>query len=265
LNIIHASILGILQGILEWLPVSSEGILTLVSINLLGIQASEAIKFSIWLHLGTFLAALIYFRKDILKLVKHFPGYLKNVKSDDENSKLITFLIISTILTGLIGLPLFLFAVDILGVLSAKIMTFIIGFFLIITGLLQKKSKDGTKKTEGLQNKDGIIIGILQGFSALPGISRSGITTSGLLFKKFDSETALKLSFMMSIPTIFVAEIGLGIIKGFEFSLASFVSVLFSFIFGIISIGLLLKIAKKIKFWKFCLVLGLISILSILL
>ena len=264
MNILTGMILGILQGILEWLPVSSEGILTLVSINFLKISTLEAIKFSIWLHLGTFFAAIFYFRKDIIGLIKHLPVYFKNFRFADEKTKLINFLIISTLLTGLIGFPIFLFVLDFFSSISAKIMTFLIGLLLIMTGFIQKKSKEGFKDINALKKEDGIILGFLQGFSILPGISRSGVTTSGLLFRRFNSETALKLSFLMSIPAIFVAEIGLGILEGVEFSLASVSSVLMSFLFGLLSIGLLLKIARKVEFWKFCIILGLISIISIL-
>ena len=265
MEILQAVVLGVLQGILEWLPVSSEGILTLVSINLLKMPISEAIKFSIWLHLGTFFSVLFYFRKDILDLLKHSPKYLKNIKSDDPKSKTITFLILSTLFTGVVGLPIFLFSTRILGLLSLEIVTFLIGCFLIITGLLQKKSKEGVKNIKKLQNKDGILIGILQGFSALPGISRSGITTSGLLFKKFNSETALKLSFLMSIPTILVAQIGLGVLDGVSLTTQSLISVLFAFIFGLLSISVLFKLARKVKFWKFCVVLGLIAMVPLIL
>lgn len=265
MNIIHAVILGSLQGILEWFPVSSEGILTLISINFLGLATADAISFSIWLHLGTFFAALIYFRNDILALIKHFPVYIKDFNSDDEKTKLTTFLIISTIITGIVGLPIFLFALNILGGVSAKIMTSLIGIFLIFTGIIQKRSKEGMKETANLQKKDGVLLGILQGFSALPGISRSGITMSGLLFKKFNSETALKLSFLMSMPAVLVAEIGLGVLKGVDVSLNSIVSIVFSFILGLLTIDMMLKISRKIEFWKFCIALGLIAILPILL
>jgi undecaprenyl-diphosphatase len=264
LDLLQGMIFGALQGLIEWLPVSSEGITTLVSINFLKIPVSDAISFSVWLHLGTLISAIFYFRRDLLELIKHFPDYLKDTKSEDGKTKITTFLILSTIFTGIVGLPIFLLGIGVLDAVSPKIATTLIGLFLIVTGIIQKRSREGEKETLDLQKRDGVLLGILQGFSALPGISRSGITTSTLLFKKFNPETALKLSFLMSIPAIMAAEVGLGILQGIEFSSILAVSILFSFLFGLLSIGVLLKVARKTKFWKFCIFLGLIAMLSIL-
>jgi undecaprenyl-diphosphatase len=264
LNLLQAVLLGVIQGVVEWLPISSQGMVTLVSINFLKISAAEAVKFSIWLHLGTLIAATTYFKDDILAILKHIPDYLRNMSATDDRSRLTTFLLISTLITGIVGFPLFLLSIEAFSSLSTKIITFLIGCFLIITGLIQRRTKDGKKEVKDLQRKDGLVLGIVQGFSTLPGISRSGITTSTLLFKKFSPEAALKISFIMSIPAVLAAEVGMDLLNILEISPLSVVSMAFAFATGLLTIGALLKVAKKIDFWKFCIVLGLIAMLPVL-
>ncbi|OGI15754.1 hypothetical protein A3K63_00045 [Candidatus Micrarchaeota archaeon RBG_16_49_10] len=264
MNLLQGAVLGTIQGILEWLPVSSKGIVTLTSINLFKTPAAEALTFSIWLHVGTLLAALIYFRKDIIALFKNIPEYLKKGRPDSEKSKLTTFLLLSIILTGLVGFPLFLLVLETFSAVPARIATALIGFLLLATGLVQKVSKRGKREMKNLEKKDGIIMGFFQGLAAIPGVSRSGTTVSVLLMRDFSSEAALELSFLASIPAVFFAEIGLGLVKGVELTAASLVGVLFSFLFGILSIKALLVVAKKVKFWKFCIAFGLLTVLAAL-
>jgi undecaprenyl-diphosphatase len=108
-----------------------------------------------------------------------------------------------------------------------------------------------------------VIVGIIQAFAVLPGLSRSGLTTSTLLIRKHDPEYALKLSFLMSIPAVLVAEIGLIIMQKAVFDIYSLVAILVSFLLGLLTLGSLLKIAQRINFGYFCIFLGLISILAI--
>ena len=109
MNLIEPILLGIIQGVTEWLPVSSEGISSLVMMNFFGKSLSESVFLSIWLHTGTLLAALIYFRKDVWNLVKNLPKY--SFRGNEYND-LTTFLIISTLFTGLVGAPLLLLGLE---------------------------------------------------------------------------------------------------------------------------------------------------------
>lgn len=277
LTFFEAVVLGTIQGIAEWLPVSSEGMTSLVLINLFGKSLSEAIPIAIWLHLGTLLAALVYFKNDVILITKRLPGYFTGIisrKGKKEipgfghagaaEDRLISFLIISTFLTGIIGLPIMLFITG-EAEISGEGATAAVGLFLILTGIFQRLSAGvkNPKKVPGIQ--DALFTGMAQGFAAFPGISRSGITVAALLFRKFDSEKALKLSFLMSIPAVLASEIGIGIMGLLVVDLHSLLAVFFSFVFGLLTIGGLLKVARKVDFSYFCMILGFLSIMPLFL
>ncbi|MFH1432138.1 MAG: undecaprenyl-diphosphate phosphatase [archaeon] len=263
MDLIDALILGLIQGLFEWLPVSSEGMTSLYMVAK-GQTLTEAIPISIWLHTGTLLAAILYFRSDLKAIIKNIPDYLKRNKKNIDLNATTTFLIISTAATGIIGLPIMLYSLDNLS-FSGTTATAFIGLLLIITGLLQKKAeqKKHTKKTA--TTIDSMIIGILQGFSAMPGLSRSGLTTSGLLLRKYDAKTALKLSFLMSIPAVLAAEIGLNLMEKITLDTNAMIAVAASFIVGYLSISSFINLAEKIRFYKFCIILGMISLIPLLL
>ncbi|MFH1360778.1 MAG: undecaprenyl-diphosphate phosphatase [Candidatus Omnitrophota bacterium] len=253
---------GITQGIAEWLPVSSEGVMLLIKTHIFG--ASQAIgdtlRYMLFLHLGTFLAALIYFRKDVKQLLIvlfHFS------KSNQENQKILQFLISTTVISGLLGL-VFLHYLDNATAIPGKIATLIVGWLLIATGLLQIASKQGGKRSpHDITQRDRVILGLAQGFAVLPGLSRSGLTVASLLLLGFDKVQAIRLSFLMSLPIVLFANIILNV-KDFNPHNASFLGLIFSFIFGLATIHLFIKIAQKINFGYFVAIFGLLTILSAL-
>lgn len=261
MNIIEPILLGVVQGITEWLPVSSEGISSLLMMNFFGKTLSEAVFLSIWLHTGTLLAALVYFRRDIIGIIRNVPVYFKNPRGMKGYNGLTSFLVVSTLLTGALGAPILLLGLDKITFSGGHTMAFI-GFLLIVTGLIQRFGKKGGLKKE-LKIKDALLAGIFQAFSVLPGLSRSGLTTSVLLFEKYEPKNALKLSFLMSIPAVLVAELGLGLLGKISFDLYSGIAIFFSFLFGLVTIGTLMKVAKRVDFSWFCIFLGLVSLLAV--
>ncbi len=261
LTVFEAIILGIVQGIAEWLPISSEGMTTLVMLNIFGKTLQDALPIAIWLHTGTLLSAMVYFRDDIKEILNEIPPYLKSRETKTKKNSIITFLIIATAITGIIGLPLIIFATG-MNNFSGKLATAIIGALLIITGLLQISASKRAKKREEPVIADSIITGVAQGFAALPGISRSGITVSALLLRDIEASQALRLSFLMSIPAVIAADVGIGFMGLLSFDANSVLALIFAFIFGIITIDVFIKAAKKFDFSKFCIVLGIISILA---
>lgn len=277
LTYFEAAVLGIIQGITEWLPISSKAMTSLVMIKFFGQPLSEALPFAIWMHIGTLLASVIYFREELKKIIKRLPVYFSetilsgrlNKKMDfktkeNEEDILISFLIIATFLTGIIGLPIMLFVVK-KAQISGELATAAIGIFLILTGLLQRISADGKSMKKLPDKRDAFIVGIGQGFAAIPGISRSGTTTGLFLLRKFDSENALKYSYLMSVPAVLGAEIVLQIMDIVKVDFTSLLAVVFSFIFGLLTIDIFLKVARKVNFSNFCIILGLMTILSLLL
>ena len=210
LTILQQIILGIIQGITEWLPISSSGILALIMSNFFGItDLGFLLHTALLLHLGTFFAALIYFRREAWNLTKALFNY-KN--SDKETKLVLKFLIITTLITGIIGIFILKILTFINLELTGKTISFVIGFLLLITGIFQIKVRQrGLRKEINLKNNDSLLLGIMQGLSSIPGLSRSGITISTLLLKKFDDTSALRLSFLMSLPVVLLGNIFLNV------------------------------------------------------
>lgn len=259
-------ILGMIQGIAEWLPVSSEGMILLAKNTFLnsGDSFGESIRQALYLHLGTFFAALIYFRKDVGRLLK---GLVNFRNQEQETQKIFIFLLIATIISGCLGLTLLKIVENFAEAFESqsRIIVGFIGMLLIGTGCLELRAKHGGYRTAtDIKKRDGLILGITQGFAALPGFSRSGLTVSALLLCKFDKDCALRLSFLMSLPIVLAGNIVKNWEALFEFSPELLVGVGTAFVFGLATIHLLLKVAQKINFGLFVLAFGIITILSTL-
>ncbi len=256
-------IIGCIQGVTEWLPVSSSGVITLVKKNILhSSQSIEALsKENLFLHLGTFLAALIYLRREILLLCKSLFSFSK---AEEEQKKVLVFLFLSTLISGTLGLGLIklLSSFEDQFDVTGKLITCLIGIFLLFTAAMELSvKKSGHKSQDDLQVHDGIALGIAQGFAALPGISRSGITVAILLLKKFDKTTALKLSFLMSLPIVFAGNILMHFSET-NISLEGLTGLASAFIFGILSMHALIRFAQKVNFGYFMLFFGALTIIS---
>ncbi len=259
-------ILGMVQGIAEWLPVSSEGLIFLIKANFFAGEesAAEIIRLILFLHLGTFLAALIYFRKEVWILLKTLANYGRAASGA---KKILNFLLISTLISGVLGFAL----VKIFSGVEEKVentsrfITLAVGLLLLLTAVLQfgvrAYGKKAIKRSDDLKNKDGIILGFVQGFSVLPGLSRSGLTIAAFLFARFDDFTALRLSFLMSLPIVLAGNIILNFDK-FVLNWSCLSGLLASFVFGLLSIDLLLRLAKKVNFAVFVLIFAIITLIS---
>ncbi len=270
------AVLGIIQGLTEWLPISSEGIIFLTKLTFFsqdGFSFQDTFSLALFLHLGTFLAALIYFRRDVLRLTRSFFHFRQSPSAD---RRVIVFLVISTILSGGFGIGLLTFlsggfsiglltlAVDTLLATSPKVITLIIGLLLLITGGLGLTVRSrGARPEESVSIADSVILGILQSLSALPGISRSGITVAGLLLRGLDDQAALRLSFLMSLPIVLGGNIILNLKNGLIFNFPALIGLALSFIFGLLTIHLLLRLARRISFAWFAIIFGMLSVISI--
>ncbi len=185
MQILEAIVLGLIQGLTEFLPVSSSGHLVLFQ-NLFGIhEATQA--FTILLHVATLIAVFIYYWKDIWALICH------------PFQRTTALLIAGTIPTVIIAL---LFNDTFDAIFGAGKF---IGFNFIFTGfilLYADSRKEGRKKIRNMSIFDSLIVGVLQGVAILPAVSRSGMTISACLARKVDRENAARFSFLLSIPAI---------------------------------------------------------------
>jgi undecaprenyl-diphosphatase len=270
-------ILAILQGLFEWLPISSSGQVMIFSINVLGISPENAFTISIWLHLGTTLAVLVKMRKEYFNIVKTI--IFKKERYGKKDVKLRNWLIYATLGTAVTALPLYFllrfFILNAFSATSGDIITLIISGLLIITGLVLffLKRSFGEKSIEVQSfkqiRKDSSISGLIQGIAILPGISRSGFTVSTILFEKYNQDQALNLSFLMSAPVV-IANIGVDVLfgGGSVFGTLDILTILvttaISFIIGYLTMGGLLKVARKINFSYFCIFYGIIAFVFIL-
>ena len=254
--------LGIIQGITEWLPISSGAALLWVSVNIFGSEAvlKEQITHILFLHLGTFLAAIVYFRTEVAELTK---SLFKYKKSEINTKKVLKFLIISSVISGVIAGVMLALIKEAEGkfVLQTKGINVLVVILLVITAIVNLTvKKKGVRKEGNLDLKDSVWAGFAQGISVLPGLSRSGLTTATLLLRKLDDVVSLRLSFIMSLPIVLVGNIILNINASFE--LENLWGLVFSFIFGILTIHMLLKVAKKINFGKFVLFFAVLVLIS---
>ena len=300
MSLLEAIFMGIIQGLTEFLPVSSSGHLALFKI-LFGVETETGMLFDVLLHFGTLLAICAVFYKDIAKLVVEGIAILKNGSinlaiflrnvflrlknvfrkdklSDEEmdlgayhrviNSsyrKFVMLILVSTIPTGIIGI----IGKDVVEMASEILI--VPGICLVITAILLLVAdtvKDGEKGPKDVSYSNAFIIGIVQGIATLPGISRSGSTITACLLSGLNRSFAVKYSFIMSIPAILGAMI-LELLDFAAFDLSAVeivyyvIGTIIAGLVGYICIKTMLVVVRKKKFKGFaiyCLLIGIISI-----
>ncbi len=218
MNFIQAILMGIVQGLSEFLPISSSAHLVFTSNfykvmkNIPIVQSSnEEVFFDIMVHLGTLIAVLIFFRKDVAKILKAMWHALRTKDWSDKEAKLGLFIVVGTVITVALALPI--------NEIAEKLVykPAIVGILLFITGFTllysEYKSKKIETKTDSVDLKTSILIGLAQGLAALPGFSRSGWTIATGLFCGLDRVTAARYSFLLSIPIILGASMVYPLVK----------------------------------------------------
>ena len=270
---LQAIIMGLVQGLAEFLPVSSSGHLVL-SKFILGAELGTSALFEILLHVGTLLAVFVFYWKDVLNLIKEgllmikdsFLLVFKRKKFDLYlERKMVVFIIVASIPTAILGLLMEAFLEDLF--LSSVIA---VGFALLVTGtmlMLIRKMPKSDKTLEEMKGRDAFTIGLIQGIATIPGISRSGSTVTAGLFCGLDKEFAFRFSFLMSIPAI----LGAAVLKMMDVNIADLtanagpyaVGMIVAAVVGYASIRWLKNLIQKDQFHYFgyyCLAVGLISI-----
>lgn len=267
MDILQAIIIGIVQGLTEFLPVSSSAHLIFAH-NVLGVESSLA--FDVLLHLGTLIAVLWFFRWDIAKMIKSWwlsigdllQGRFMKGFREDSYKRLAWYVILATIPVGIVGV-LFDDAVE---ALFAGAL-YVPAFFLFVTGTilyLSQRMNSGKIDMNNLSKKEALVMGLGQACAILPGLSRSGTTIAAGLTIGLEKEFAAKFSFILSIPAILGAfvfqlkDIGSAIDVNF---LPIFIGFIASVIAGYLAIKWMLDLIKNRSldiFAYYCWVMGII-------
>lgn len=273
MNFIQAILMGIVQGLSEFLPISSSAHLVFTSNfykvikNIPIVQSSnEEIFFDIMVHLGTLIAVLIFFRKDVINILKAMWHALKTKNWEDKEAKLGLFIMAGTVITVMLALPIneiaekLVYTPSIVGVLL-----FITGFTLLYS---EYKSKKLEEKKDEVNLKTSILIGLAQGLAALPGFSRSGWTIATGLFCGLDRVTAARYSFLLSIPIILGASMVYPLIKidlheAIQYNWSAIIAgTLVSAIVGYLCIKYFMKFISKFSlaiFGYYCIIAGIVT------
>ncbi len=259
MNWIEALVLGLLQGLTEFLPVSSSGHLELGA-ALFGLE-EDNLTFSIIVHGATFLSVLVVFRNDILNLILNFLKFQWNAET-----RFILLLIASAVPVGLTGI---LFKEQIESIFEGRIV--FVGIMLLITATLLYLTRLVPRQHKEIGLKSALIIGLAQTLAVLPGISRSGATISTALYLGIDREKATRFSFLMVLIPIFGASL-LELIDLYKATgpasisnLSLIIGAVAAFFSGLLACSWMLQIVKKGKlvyFSVYCVIVGTLAILS---
>lgn len=284
MSLLESIIMGLIQGITEFLPVSSSGHLALFQIAF-GLEET-GLLFDCLLHFGTLIAVFAVYYRDIWKMICEGFGIIGDFFVNAATAvsrltgnkdkkyrriicngyrKFVMLVIVSTIPTGIIGIA----AKDLIELASTILL--VPGICLIITAILlfvADRCREGTKTPKHVSYTNAFIIGICQGFATLPGISRSGTTITACLLSGFDRKFAVKYSFIMSIPAILGSVVlQLFDLKNLEITSAEWVNylagTLVAAVVGYICIKIMLYVVKQKKYTVFsiyCLIAGAVSI-----
>ena len=287
MTFIQSVFLGIIQGITEFLPVSSSGHLSILR-NLFGIQTDGGLLFDVMVHLGTVIAICVVFRRDVLRMIgetirmvsdiwANGSVLIHNKKEKDARRykkilhnnyrRFVVMVLCATIPTAVIGYA----ARDLVTLASDSLLAPGIGLILTAVFLIiADVSENGKKIPKDISFTNSFLIGIAQGLSTLPGLSRSGTTIAACLISGYDKRFAVKYSFIMAIPAILGAacmEIGQAFSGGVSLSqfFIYLAGALTAGVVGYFSCRKMLTIVRKKKFRGFaiyCLILGSISIIG---
>lgn len=267
MDIIQAIIIGIVQGLTEFLPVSSSAHLIFAQ-NVLGVESSLA--FDVFLHLGSLIAVLWFFRADIIRMIQAFLLSIGDIIQhrfkegfySDLYKRLVWYVIIATIPVGLVGV---LFESQVESLFAGAL--YVPAFFLFVTGTilyLSQRMNSGEVDLSNLSLKESIFMGLGQACAILPGLSRSGTTIAAGLVIGLDKEFAAKFSFILSIPAIlgaFIVQLkDIGTITDFN-ALAVLLGFLAALISGYLAIKWLLELIQKRSldiFAYYCWIVGII-------
>lgn len=260
-SLLAAVVVAVVQGVLEWLPVSSEGNVAIV-LSALGASPERAVAFALFAHLGTALSASAYYRGEIRELLALVPSWRPANASEGEHATL-TFLAVGTLVSGVVGVTTYALFVDSFSAFTGGAFVAVVGVLLVLTGAFQYVSGRNTGTRATPDALDAALVGVAQGLAILPGVSRSGVTTGTLLLRGHEAPRSFRLSFLLSIP----AALGGGLLGYADGdlaigTLAVAVSVGVSAAVGYATIDALMRIVDRVPFWAICVGLGALAVVG---
>ena len=259
-----AFLLGVLQGVFEWLPISSEGNVSM-ALTALGRSPESAVQLALFLHLGTALAATVYYRRSIYDVLVTVPEWRPRTAFAEGTAET-SFLGIATAASAIVGAAGYAVLEEAVSALSGGAFVALIGVLLIATGVVQRIA-EGDDGVAGRRPTpfDAVLVGALQGLAVLPGVSRSGTTTSALLLRRYEGEQAFRLSFLLSIP----AALGAGLIVALDVGgvpsvapASGAIALATAAVVGYATIDALMRIVRRVAFWGICVGLGGLAIIG---
>ncbi|MEM1946012.1 MAG: undecaprenyl-diphosphate phosphatase [Candidatus Caldarchaeum sp.] len=240
----EAVFLGVLQGLAEWLPISSEGFVTLFSRLVFGRSLESALVSAIWLHLGTLMSAVVYLRKDVAMV-------LGGIVSPGRGRTMLVFLVVATLASAVTAVPLLVLFRGLAVADSA--FALLVGLFLILAAFMPRKAI----LNELVSLRAALLVGFVQGFSILPGVSRSGVTVAALLLLGNTIHDAFRTSFLMSIPVVAGAQLLLpALFEVFTVNVEMIAGAAAAFVTGVLTMRLLMTASIKLNHRKLMLALG---------
>ena len=253
--LVLAVLLGILQGVLEWLPVSSEAGVALASTVVTGADPAAATRLALFLHAGTAVAALAYYRGEVVEIARS----VRVARPFAEGTADLSFLVVATAATGVTGIPAFLVLETAVSTLEGGLFLALVGGLLVLTGVVQRFAASISLGDRAVPDwVDALLVGGLQGLAVLPGVSRSGTTVSALLLRGHEGESSLRLSFLLSIPAalganaLVLVDDGLPAIS----PAAAVVALAVAAVVGYLVVGVLVRLVRRVPFWAVCVCFG---------
>ncbi|MFD1585911.1 undecaprenyl-diphosphate phosphatase [Halorientalis brevis] len=272
-----AVLVGVVQGALEWLPVSSEGTIALTLTIVADATPDAAVSYALFLHAGTAMAATVFYRDEIVDVLRTLPG-LRPRSAFERPTADLAFLGVGTAVSGVVAISAYKLLEHLVSDLTGGAFVALIGGLLIVTGLVQRvaesrggglvqrvaESRGGGPDKERPTLFDAVLVGGLQGLAILPGVSRSGTTVSALLLRGYEGVDSLRLSFLLSIP----AALGAGVLAVLDTGVAGIspgaavVALAVSGVVGYLTVGALVALARRVAFWGICIGFGSLAVVG---
>jgi undecaprenyl-diphosphatase len=248
----HIFILAMIQGLTEFLPVSSSGHLILLP-ELTGFE-DQGLVIDVAVHVGSLAAVMLYFHRDMRALIAGLPSLMR-LRLDDPGARLAFLLIIATIPVMALGLVL-----KVTGMMEAMRSIAVIGWTMIIFGIVlyfadQRGAE--TQRAEGWRLRDAVVMGLWQAVALVPGTSRSGATITGARMLGYARHDAARLSMLMSIPTIMASGLllGLDVVRTMDGQAArdGAISAALSFFAALAALSLMMRLLRSVSFTPYVL------------